>query len=191
MESDCVEEQNELAWSNIAGCADDVMAYQLYWAPTLGDTLRPVEIFSDPMQLTYTWNELGERGTIAGCFAVTALDCLQPGPDGTLRRNESALSDTLCADNCPFYFLPNVFSPNLDQVNDRSGLSMEIHRLGGRAHLQPLGGRGVPNNDPDINWNGMHKDGRMCADGVYYCTAGCGQSGWWAWLKSGSVVNFT
>ena len=172
MESDCVEEQNELAWSNIAGCADDVMAYQLYWAPTLGDTLRPVEIFSDPEQLTYTWNEQGERGTIAGCFAVTALDSLQPGPDGTLRRNESALSDTLCADNCPFYFLPNVFTPNLDQVNDtfRAFPWKFIDSVDVRIYNR-LGEEVYQTNDPDINWNGMHKDGRMCADGVYYCTA--------------------
>ena len=172
MESDCVEEQNELAWSNIAGCADDVMAYQLYWAPTLGDTLRPVEIFSDPEQLTYTWNEQGERGTIAGCFAVTALDSLQPGPDGTLRRNESALSDTLCADNCPFYFLPNVFTPNLDQVNDtfRAFPWKFIDSVDVRIYNR-LGEKVYQTNDPDINWNGMHKDGRMCADGVYYCTA--------------------
>ncbi len=172
MEPDCVEEQNELAWSNIAGCADDVMAYQLYWAPTLIDTLRPVEIFSDPTQLTYTWNEEGERGTIAGCFAVTALDSLQSGPDGALRRNESALSDTLCADNCPFYFLPNVFTPNLDQVNDTFQAfpwkfidSLEV-RIFNR-----LGEEVYQTNDPDVNWNGMHKEGRMCADGVYYYTA--------------------
>ncbi len=172
MESDCVEEENEFTWVNILGCADDVMAYQLYWAPTLGDTLRPVEIFSDPEQLAYTWNEQGERGTIAGCFAVTALDSLQPGPDGVLRRNESALSDTLCADNCPFYFLPNVFTPNLDNLNDAFEAfpwkfidSVEV-RIYNR-----LGEEVFQSSNPDIGWTGEHRDGGMCADGVYFYTA--------------------
>jgi len=25
--------------------------------------------------------------------------------------------------------------------------------------------------DPSINWSGIHRDGGMCADGVYYVTA--------------------
>lgn len=172
MESDCVEEQNALSWQNIAGCADDVMAYQLHWAPTLSDTLRPVEIFTDPEQLTYVWNELGERGTIAGCFAVTALDSLQPGPDGTLRRNESALSDTLCADNCPYYFVPNVFTPNMDNLNDAfeafpwkfiDSVDVRIYNRLGEEVYQT--------SDPGIRWTGEHREGGMCADGVYYFTA--------------------
>lgn len=172
MEPDCIEEVNACAWSNIAGCADDVMAYQLYWAPTLSDTLRPVELFTDPEQLSYTWNALGERGTIAGCFAVTALDSLQPGPDGTLRRNESALSDTLCADNCPFYFLPNVFTPNLDDTNDefRSFPWKFIDSVDVRVYNR-LGEEVFQTSNPDIEWTGEHRDGGMCADGVYYYTA--------------------
>ena len=47
MESDCGGAKRA-GVGNIAGCADDAFAYQLYWALTLGDTLRPVEIFSDP-----------------------------------------------------------------------------------------------------------------------------------------------
>lgn len=172
MQSDCVEEQNNMAWSNIIDCADDVMAYQLYWAPTLYDTLRPVEIFSDPSQLTYIWNGLGERRTIAGCFAITALDSLQPGPDGILRQNESALSDTLCADNCPFYFLPNVFTPNFDKVNDafQAFPWKFIDSVDVRV-FNRLGEEVYRTSDPSVNWNGMHKEGRRCADGVYYYTA--------------------
>ncbi|MFZ6009187.1 MAG: gliding motility-associated C-terminal domain-containing protein, partial [Bacteroidota bacterium] len=34
-------------------------------------------------------------------------------------ENESELSDAICFDNCPYYELPNVFSPNGDGCNDR------------------------------------------------------------------------
>lgn len=172
LESDCAEEVNEFSWSNVTGCADDVMAYQLYWAPTPYDTLRPVELFTDPSTLWYSWNAAGERGTLAGCFAISALDSLQPGPDGLLRRNESALSDTLCADNCPFYFVPNVFTPNLDGDNDRfeafpwkfiDSVDVRIYNRLGEEVFQTA--------DPNINWDGRHIDGGLCADGVYFYTA--------------------
>ena len=173
MESDCVEEENELTWENISGCADDVMAYQLYWAPTLGDTLRPVEIFSDPEQLAYTWNELRERGTIAGCFAVTALDSLQPGPDGALRRNESALSDTLCADNCPFYFLPNVFTPNLDNLNDAfEAFPWKFVDSVDVRIMNRWGEEVFKTKNPGVEWDGTYLDtGELLPDGVYFYTA--------------------
>jgi len=172
LESDCTEEVNVFSWNNVVGCADDVMGYQLYWAPTPEDTLRPVEIFTEAAQLSYVWNEAGERGTLAGCFAISALDSLLPGPDGVLRRNESILSDTLCADNCPYYFLPNVFSPNLDGQNDTfeafpwkfiDSVDVRIYNRYGEEVFQT--------GDPWIRWDGMHRDGGMCADGVYYYSA--------------------
>jgi len=172
LESDCVEEINHFAWDNIVGCADDVMGYQLYWAPVLGDSLSPIVQFSNPESLTYTWNEWGNRGTLAGCFAITALDSLLPGPDGELRRNESLMSDTICVDNCPYYFLPNVFTPNFDEYND----SFEafpwkfIDSVDVRI-FNRLGEEVFQTTDPWIRWDGRHRDGGMCADGVYFYTA--------------------
>jgi gliding motility-associated-like protein len=103
---------------------------------------------------------------------LTALDSIMPGPDGTLRRNESALSDTICVDNCPYYFLPNVFTPNRDEVNDQfqafpwkfvDSVDVRIFNRNGEEVYQT--------NDPGIHWNGMHREGGMCSDGVYYYTA--------------------
>ena len=172
MDSDCVPEVNAMAWQNQLGCAEDVMAYQLYWAPVLGDSLLPVEFFDDPFVSGHTWNAEGQYGTIAGCFAITALDSLMPGPGGGLRRNESAQSDTLCADNCPFYFLPNVFTPNYDELNDEfqafpwkfvDSVDVRIYNRNGEEVFQT--------HEPGINWDGKHRDGGMCSDGVYYYTA--------------------
>jgi gliding motility-associated-like protein len=172
LDSDCIAERNTMEWQDAFACADDVMAYQLHWAPFLGESLMPIEFFDGPDFSEYVWNEAGEYGSIAGCFALSALDSLMPGPDGTLRRNESALSDTICVDNCPYYFLPNVFTPNRDNVNDLfqafpwkfiDSVDVRIFNRNGEEVFQTL--------DPSINWSGIHRDGGMCADGVYYVTA--------------------
>ena len=172
LDSDCISEQNLMQWQYESDCADDVMAYQLHWAPVLGDSLRPVVFLDDRTIAEYTWNAAGEYGSIAGCFALSALDSLMPGPDGTLRRNESALSDTICVDNCPYYFLPNVFTPNRDGTNDLfeafpwkfiDSVDVRIFNRNGEEVFQT--------NEPGIEWDGMHREGSMCADGVYYYTA--------------------
>ena len=46
---------------------------------------------------------------LKGAYFITALD---------RSENESVPSDTIYRDNCPFYELPNVFTPNKDGKND-------------------------------------------------------------------------
>jgi hypothetical protein len=45
----------------------------------------------------------------AYCYKVQAVD---------RSGNESELSEAVCNDNCPYYELPNVFTPNGDSCND-------------------------------------------------------------------------
>jgi gliding motility-associated-like protein len=127
----------------------------------------------DPETATAVFNEDGELGTIAGCFVVTAVDSLLPGPDGELRRNESLAGDTVCVDNCPFYFLPNVFTPNADESNDTfrafpwkfvDSVNVVIHNRWGEPVFET--------NDPDVNWDGTYLDtGVRLPEGVYFYTA--------------------
>jgi gliding motility-associated-like protein len=148
------------------------MGVQIYWAPFLGDTLQLYADIPVSGPATYLFNADNIEGSIAGCFAVAAYDSLQPGPDGEPRRNFSALSDTLCADNCPFYFLPNVFSPNGDNINDVfepfpwkfvDSVDVQI--------FNRYGALVFTTKDPNIQWRGEHIDGGRCADGVYFYTA--------------------
>jgi gliding motility-associated-like protein len=95
-----------------------------------------------------------------------------PGPDGDLRRNEGLALDTVCVDNCPFYFLPNVFSPNRDGTNDEfqafpwkfiDSVDVRIHSRWGELVFQT--------SDPEVGWNGLHMaTGEAVSDGVYTCT---------------------
>lgn len=177
LEADCVGEVNVLTWADVEGCADDIQGYVLYWAPTLSDSLKPHLTWDDPGMTGFLWNEQGELGTIAGCFAMTALDSLLPGPDGTLRQNESALSETICVDNCPFYFLPNVFSPNDDGMNDtfQAFPWKFIDHVDVRIYNR-LGEEVFQTQDPAVNWTGEHQAGgspstERAADGVYFYSA--------------------
>ena len=173
LDADCALEQNLLSWTHPEGCADDVMGVEIYWAPTLADSLLPYTTLDGADIGDFTFNATGLEGTIAGCFAVAAFDSLQPGPDGNLVRNLSAWSDTICADNCPFYFLPNVFSPNADGNNDLfepfpwkfvDSVSVQIFNRTGALVFTTT--------NPDIGWTGEHMDGTgMCSDGVYFYTA--------------------
>lgn len=177
LEPDCVEEVNAMNWIEVEGCADDVSGHVLYWAPTLSDSLKPYRTWDDPDIDSFLWNGEGELGTIAGCFAISALDSLLPGPDGALRQNESELSETICVDNCPFYFLPNVFSPNDDGMNDtfKAFPWKFIDHVDIRI-FNRLGEEVFQTQDPAVNWTGAHQAGgspstAMAADGVYFYSA--------------------
>jgi gliding motility-associated-like protein len=173
VDGDCESETVLIVWTNPNNsCADDVMGYRLYYAPVEGEDLLLYAEFDFENDTVFVFNEDGEIGSIAGCYAVTALDSLLEGPDGNLRRNESVLSDIFCVDNCPIYLLPNIFTPNNDGVNDVfipypyrfiESIDFQVfNRWGGLVYKTA---------DPAIGWDGTDQTtGQVCTDGTYFYT---------------------
>jgi len=170
---DCEKETVTFTWNNPNDtCADDVRQYNFYWQATPESETKLVFTVADPSVTEFVFNENGEYGTIAGCFYVTALDSILPAFDGILNQNESIPSNEHCVDNCPFYFLPNVFSPNGDGINDFfiplpykfvESIDLKIFNRWGVLMFETT--------DPDINWNGHSSPtGDISPDGVYYYT---------------------
>lgn len=93
------------ATSDLPGCGSDIASYRIYHAAYRGAEFTfhksvpaTVNVFEDINLLSLAW-----------CYRVTAVD---------RSGNESEPSDIACNDNCPYYELPNVFSPNDDSYND-------------------------------------------------------------------------
>jgi gliding motility-associated-like protein len=162
----CEIGENTLTWTNPNNlCADDVMSYNLYYTPIEGNEMTLIGTFDNNGDTAFTHND---NGSIAGCYAVTAVDSVQYG-------NESDSSNVVCFDNCPSYWLPNVFSPNGDGINDLfsalvpynyvESVNIQIYNRWGQLIFETV--------NPDVNWDGIHmKSGKIVPDGVYYylCT---------------------
>lgn len=153
---------NTLVWTNpneTCPDTDDAVAYNLYFA-AFPD--RPLELFAsidDVNQLTFQHKP--EEG-IAGCYAVTAVDSFD---------NESAIDTIVCVENCPFYELPNVFTPNGDGQNER--FIPFPYRFIDRIELQVYNRWGqlvFKTEDPDINWDGTNLSGEPVVEGTYFYT---------------------
>jgi gliding motility-associated-like protein len=69
------------------------------------------------------------------------------------------------------YFLPNIFSPNGDGLNDLFIPKENRHVAKVRFQMMNRWGATVfESTDPEILWIGTGLNGEMCPDGVYYYT---------------------
>jgi hypothetical protein len=163
---------NRLSWAITdapTGCEANVTGYRVYYRPTptgafsfLGTTTQP----------SYVHSDLEASG---GCYAVQAV-----GNGGVL----SDTSNVACQDNCLFFVLPNVFTPNGDNQNAvfRPKNNSPVRRV----HFQAFNRWGVKvfentttASDPVlINWDGggpvgeaATGTGKKAADGVYFYLA--------------------
>lgn len=163
LDSDCEALLNTLTWTNPNNsCADDTWSYTIWFTDSLGGTLVPIATLFGATDTTFTHVN---GNSVAGCYAVTATDSV---------GNESLLSDTLCADNCPLYTLPNVYTPNGDRTNDF--FVPFPYRGVERIDLQVFNRWGnvvFTTEDSAIGWDGTNQtSGETCPDGVYFyiCT---------------------
>lgn len=174
--------ENRLSWSfkETAGCRKDVESYTIYVSTTPEDAGRQVLV----QQYTGTSYIHAGLPSQALCYQVQAI-----GEDGN--PGQPSVAD--CNDNCPFFSLPNVFTPNGDGCNDvfssfpppatSAGCPVnplvQCPRFVSKVHFTVLNRWGrvmYEYNDSSpsaagVNWDGRDKNGTLLASGVYYYTA--------------------
>lgn len=171
---------NSLEWDKSSGepqegCDEDdeIKGYNVYFSTTGDDS--SYEIIDFVKDTLYFHNDLF---SFAGCYFITSVD---------RSNNESAPSNVVCNDNCPYYELPNVFTPNDDGSNDtfmpldefsgnegaqcprfvNSVKFTVFNRWGQAIYTYQSGGE----NTILINWDGIDDGGELLPSGVYYYSA--------------------
>lgn len=159
IQSDCKVPALSLIWNNPNHvCADDVVKYKLYFAETED---APLVLWDSVSVLTDTMIVFDNLQSIAGCYAITAVDSFY---------NESPQSVKQCVDNCPEYELPNVITVNGDGVNDFfkpivnkfvKDIDLKIYNRWGNLIYETT--------DPKINWDGKSMQMKqLVVEGTYF-----------------------
>ncbi|MGI4834320.1 MAG: gliding motility-associated C-terminal domain-containing protein [Janthinobacterium lividum] len=158
--------QNSLSWTvgnTPSGCQANAAYYRVFRATTAGG---PFALLDSTTQLNYLNRLLSQQNY---CYQVQAV---------TATGERSALSNVVCQSECVFFLLPNIFTPNGDQLNAtfRPKTTSPVQH----THVQIFNrwGRKVYESDqnPYIEWQGDGTSGESTgngplADGIYYYLA--------------------
>jgi gliding motility-associated-like protein len=147
-------------------CIRDIVYYEVWFSENcFEEEYEIVGITSD--------NYFKHEGltSFKGCYKVRAVD---------RSGNPGEFSNVKQFDNCPYYELPNVFTPNNDGRNDvfqpytfpfikcpRFVISLSfkvVNRWGKEVYSETSGGE----NSILINWDGTTNEGVLLESGVYY-----------------------
>lgn len=148
------------------GCDDDdISGFNIYFSDS----------YNGPFEfLAFTENEQFRHdlsGSFKGCYKIKAVD---------YSGNESMASEMICRDNCPYFELPNIFTPNDDGFNDQfteftlnpghcprfvDNINFSVYNRYGKL---------VYSSDPEpdqnymIRWDGKDNKKMKVPAGVYY-----------------------
>lgn len=167
---------NELSWqiNTETECDEDVRSFNVYFSETGEEgTFNLIANVSE----TYYLHE--NLSSFKGCYRISSVD---------RSGNESALTDALCNDNCPYYELPNVFTPNEDGINDvfQAFNTFDVETGQNKCprfvrtvdfFVYDRYGKEVYNNLNElersnlIRWNGKNNQGKEMPSGVYFYLA--------------------
>ncbi len=160
-ESACDSLFNRLDWYYTPSreeCSEDIVEYRIYYTSDLNNPHAVLDSVQGRNNTLYT--HYPENG-LAASYYITAVDSF---------GNESVPSAPVIIDNCHKYSIPNVFSPNGDGMNDilRPFEYQDVERIDMQI-FNRWGQSVFETEDPDINWNGKHKDtDELVSPGVYY-----------------------
>ncbi|MEX2234332.1 MAG: gliding motility-associated C-terminal domain-containing protein [Cyclobacteriaceae bacterium] len=180
---------NTLRWARPEDplCRNDISYYKVWVAASSSATFTEL-----PVEVRDTFYVDVNLPSFARCYKIQAVD---------RSGNESEPSEPFCFDNCPYYELPNIFTPNDDGCNDRfsaySDRNFSDENAGGLCSVTPPAsqakcarfvervfvriynrwGKEVYSYESGgertiyVDWDGRDADGRELSSGVYYYVA--------------------
>ncbi len=179
-ENNCTQTEfsNSLSWTikDLPDCRRDIVSYNIY---TSTDPEGEFTFLTSVRSTSFVHTGLS---SFAGCYKISAVDALgQEGP----------LSELVCNDNCPYYLLPNVFTPNEDGFNDTFSANFDVEAEEGQGvtircprfvdqvifFVYNRWGNEVykytssESGNTSIEWNGKDDNGHELTEGVYYYRA--------------------
>jgi len=180
---------NIIYWSRAvdASCRNDVRSYNVYATSTKGGEFS---LIAENVRDTFYID--ANLLSFARCYKVAAVD---------ISGNIGELSDEMCVDNCPYYELPNVFTPNDDDLNDLfsaysirgydcgeggdcipqelklkcarfvQSVNFTVYNRWGQEVYNYSARMGSEEDTIYIDWNGRDDKGTELSTGVYYYVA--------------------
>ncbi|GAB3257984.1 hypothetical protein GCM10027347_21000 [Larkinella harenae] len=149
---------NTLTWQNPAtgNCDRNIVKYRIYYSPCAGQDPVLLDSVNAPL-MTYKHENLA---SFAGCYEVRAV---------SRNGQESAPSNRVCKDNCPYLNMPNVFTPNGDGRNDifqptRCPRFIETAEL---TVVNRWGVKVYQSSNPALQWDGKNTQGKDVPGGLY------------------------
>lgn len=147
----------ELIWNDVSliFCGRDIARYDLFYKTTPEGTYQKIKsgVFT-----SYTNDTLPY---IAGCYALQVADS---------SGNMSPMTIDYCVDNCPVFELPNIFTPNRDDVNDffQAIRVRQIKEI--NLHVYDRWGNLVyTTTDPYFKWDGVSQLSKQpVSDGTFF-----------------------
>jgi hypothetical protein len=171
---DCTKDiySNTLTWSYPDNsCYEEGLMYRIFLADGENDVFEPLATVAEN---SYRHSNLS---SLAKCYTIAAIDAA---------GNVSAQSDPVCNDNCPYFELPNVFTPGSgDGWNDQFAafgsetepsrcarfvkqVDLKIYNRWGMEIYSIVGATPEENY---IFWNGSSNSGKELDAGIYYYSA--------------------
>jgi hypothetical protein len=163
---------NVITWPEDLG--DDIKGYNIYFSES-GDEGTFEQIDFVEGATTYAHTSLN---SFKGCYYIEAVD---------RSNNRSEPSGIVCNDNCPYYKLPNIITPNGDDVNETfrpldedsndpnaqcprfvESVNFKVYNRWGALIYEYLSGG---ENSIYINWDGRDSQGQQLASGMYFYSA--------------------
>jgi len=162
--ADCQTGLVKVEWNNVRlGCrdtsqSDDVVAYDLYFKSTLGVEYNKLASYTNTMELRFIPDA---NPLIAGCYKIVAIDS---------SGNRSEQVTDYCIDNCPEFELPNIFTPNDDNVNEtfQAIKVRQIHSIN-LTVFDRWGNTVYTTTDPYFKWDGISKMSNLpVSEGAFF-----------------------